>query len=52
VLAGVKYYFGTNGASLKDRDRRYDPGFSLFNTQNLAVTAPPTVAGYSGPNHP
>jgi hypothetical protein len=35
VLAGVKYYFGTNGASLKDRERRYDPEFSLFNTQGL-----------------
>jgi hypothetical protein len=35
VLAGVKYYFGTHGASLKDRDRRYDPDFSLFNTQGL-----------------
>ena len=25
VIAGVRYSFGTNGASLKDRDRRYDP---------------------------
>ncbi len=45
VMAGVKYYFGTNGASLKDRDRRYDPTFSLNNTQNLlkaGYTPPPT----------
>jgi hypothetical protein len=35
VLAGIKYYFGTHGASLKDRDRKYDPDFSLFNTQGL-----------------
>jgi hypothetical protein len=44
VLAGVKYFFGTNGASLKDRDRKYDPTFSLFNTHNLnsgySYTAP------------
>ena len=38
VLAGLKYYFGTSGASLKDRDRKYDPDFSLFNTQGLAST--------------
>jgi hypothetical protein len=45
VLAGVKYYFGTSGASLKDRDRRYDPGFSLFNTQSLHAKP----AGYAHP---
>jgi hypothetical protein len=44
VLGGIKYYFGTNGASLKERDRRYDPGFSLFNMDSL------TVAGYSSPH--
>lgn len=43
VLAGVKYFFGTNGASIKDRDRRYDPKFSLFNTQNLGYN------GYQAP---
>jgi len=46
VLAGVKYYFGTNGATLKDRDRRYDPPFSLFNTQNLSTKSTP-AAGYA-----
>jgi hypothetical protein len=45
VLAGVRYYFGTGHASLKERDRRYDPGFSLFNMQNLVN------AGYTPPHH-
>jgi hypothetical protein len=45
VIAGVKYFFGTNGASLKDRDRRYDPNFSLFNTQSLGYNG----GGYHAP---
>jgi hypothetical protein len=43
AMVGLKYYFGTNGASLKDRDRRYDPVFSLYNTNNL------TKVGYKAP---
>ena len=45
AMVGLKYYFGTNGASLKDRDRRYDPEFSLYNTGNLAK------AGYKAPTN-
>ena len=45
VLAGLKYYFGTSGASLKDRDRKYDPEFSLFNTQGLTGVSGYGVSG-------
>jgi hypothetical protein len=36
VMAGVNFHFGTAGASLMDRDRRYDPGFLLFNLRPMA----------------
>jgi hypothetical protein len=41
ALAGVSFHFGSQGISLIDRDRKYDPFFSLFN--NFAA------AGYAGP---
>ena len=36
VMAGLNFHFGTAGASLMDRDRRYDPGFLLFNIRAMA----------------
>ncbi|HSK40858.1 MAG TPA: hypothetical protein VK943_13915, partial [Arenibaculum sp.] len=36
VMAGLNFHFGTAGASLIDRDRRYDPGFLLFNLRPMA----------------
>lgn len=31
AMAGINYHFGINGATLKDRDRHYDPAFLLWN---------------------
>jgi hypothetical protein len=36
VMAGLNFHFGTDGASLIDRDRRYDPGFLLLNIRPMA----------------
>ena len=47
VLAGVKFHFGTNGASLIDRDRKYDPDSALSNPSGLAPGP-----GYTAPTPP
>jgi hypothetical protein len=43
AVAGVSFHFGTHGVSLIDRDRKYDPTFSLFHfaPQTVGYTPPP-----------